>query len=122
MKSIFALLSTVALAAVALAAAVPAGSGGPEYKIVITDHKMVVTIPHGSNDFRQCYCLSNTLTATIYGKNGGVIQAYSSKNCSGGFQLIESNGELGNAQWVNSISFGPGGVKTSKPGNCPKYY
>ncbi|KAG0341942.1 hypothetical protein BG000_007492 [Podila horticola] len=122
MKSILALLSTAALASVSLAAVVPAGAGGPEYQIIITDHKMIQPITHGSNDFRQCYCLSNTLSATIYGKNGGLIQAYSSKNCSGGFQVIDSNGELSNAQWVNSISFGPGGVKTLKPGNCPKYY
>ncbi|KAF9981053.1 hypothetical protein BGZ65_004372 [Modicella reniformis] len=137
MKSIFALLSIGTLAAVSLAAAVPtavspttvvpatvvpAGPGGPQYKIMFTDHVMIQTLTHGSNDFRQCYCLSNTLSITIYGKGGGLIQAYSSNNCSGGYQVIGSDSELGNAQWVNSISFGPGGVNTLKPGDCPKYY
>ncbi|KAG0196732.1 hypothetical protein BGX28_009803 [Mortierella sp. GBA30] len=123
MKSIFTLLSTAALASISLASVVPAGAGGPEYKILIGNNAgKGVYLTHGSNDFRQCYCLSNTLTVNIKGYNGGLIQVYGSKDCSGGFQVVGSDSQLDNAQWVNSVVFGPGGVKTLKPGNCPKYY
>lgn len=53
---------------------------------------------------------------------GGLIQAYASKDCKGGFQVVGSHTQLDNAQWVNSVSIGPGGVKTKKPSSCPKYY
>jgi len=123
MKSILALLSAAALASVSLAAVVPAGSGKPFYRILVGNNAgLGYYLDHGSNDFRQCYCLSNTLTVNIKGFGGGLIQAYGSKDCKGGFQVVGPNDQLDNAQWVNSVTFGPGGVKILKPGNCPKYY
>ncbi|GJJ74120.1 hypothetical protein EMPS_06478 [Entomortierella parvispora] len=143
MKSIFALLSTVALASLSLAAAVPAA---PTATFAITkgsDASHVSPMGPGSNKFqvtayqsnghglgflvfggRTCVCLANVVTSSLDGSNGGVIQVYGSNDCSGGFQTMDSNGHLGNAEWVNSVSFGVGGVAAGKfqNGECPIWY
>ena len=71
---------------------------------------------------RTCFCLTKTQTATITGQNGGDIRAFSSADCTGNFETIDSSSRLTNAQWVNSISFGASGVASVGPDNfCPNW-
>ncbi|KAG0046622.1 hypothetical protein BGZ83_008229 [Gryganskiella cystojenkinii] len=72
---------------------------------------------------RWCECLSNTQTARIQGENGGVIKLFSSTDCTGNYDTLGSNSEVGNAQWVNSISFGNGAIKSTQwPNGCPNLF
>ena len=76
----------------------------------------------GAIDTRFCACVKNTQTGFIKGVNGGDIKLFSSNDCTGNFQTLESNGEAKNAQWVNSFSYGKSGIPSSGPFGCPDYY
>ncbi|KAF9150315.1 hypothetical protein BG015_007886 [Linnemannia schmuckeri] len=106
------LLSVVACASVVLA----------QYQVKICDNtcrrKYKFNTP---NNLRACICLRSTQTGTIEGNNGGLIRIFSSNDCTGDFKEISPNGIRHNAQWVNSMSFGPPGSSRS-PGTCPAYY
>ncbi|KAF9132184.1 hypothetical protein KI688_011849 [Linnemannia hyalina] len=106
------LLSAVACASVALA----------EYKLQICDNtcKRVHTFKT-PNNIRPCICLASTQTGTIGGIGGGDIKLFQSIDCTGNFQKIGPNAGISNAQWVNSVSFGPSGSSRS-PGTCPNWY
>jgi len=76
-----------------------------------------------SNDNqRTCYCLTNTQTASIRDANGGDIKVFSTSDCTGNYGT-PSNGIVNNAQWVNSISFGKGGIPSqNSPWGCANFY
>ncbi|KAF9096609.1 hypothetical protein BGX29_008517 [Mortierella sp. GBA35] len=72
---------------------------------------------------RACWCVRNTQTGSIKGVNGGNIKLFSSSDCTGNYQTIESNGIAKNTQWVNSFSMGASGVPSDGPdGHCPNWY
>ena len=76
-----------------------------------------------SNADRACWCIKNTQTGTIKGVSGGTIKLFSSNDCTGNFQTIGSDGQVSNAQWVNSFSMGASNVPSSGPnGYCPNWY
>lgn len=111
-KFLVLLLSTVACASVALA--------DPGVKITNDNGSQSKTLTTPSN-VRSCVCLASTQTATIQGVNGGTIRVFSSVDCTGAYDTISTNGKISNAQWVNSISWGPSGSSLS-PGTCPNWY
>ncbi|KAF9114345.1 hypothetical protein BGX30_006627, partial [Mortierella sp. GBA39] len=68
-----------------------------------------LTIPNGE---RWCYCLSKTQTAIIYDNGGGSTKLFSTSDCTGNYAM--GTGETTyNAQWVNSVSFGPEGIPST---------
>ncbi|KAF9920695.1 hypothetical protein FBU30_009381 [Linnemannia zychae] len=68
-----------------------------------------LTIPNGE---RWCYCLSKTQTAVIKDIGGGSTFLFSSSDCTGNYAI--GTGETTyNAQWVNSMSFGAGGIPST---------
>ncbi|KAG0372656.1 hypothetical protein BGX24_012755 [Mortierella sp. AD032] len=70
---------------------------------------------------RYCYCVRDTQTGSVEGVNGGVIRLFSTSDCTGNFQTIGSNEKIYNTQWVNSFSYGAGGIASGGPGsrcNC----
>ncbi|KAG0046671.1 hypothetical protein BGZ83_008124 [Gryganskiella cystojenkinii] len=70
---------------------------------------------------RYCYCLRNTQTNTITGKNGGDIKLFSKSDCTGNFATLGSNSQQNNAQWVNSVSFGESGIPSGSSDYCPNW-
>lgn len=58
---------------------------------------------------RQCACLTNTQTAQIENISGGTVKTFSSSDCTGNYGTISLGSTINNAQWVNSVSFGPSG-------------
>ncbi|KAF9301780.1 hypothetical protein BGZ74_006273 [Mortierella antarctica] len=106
------LLSAAACASVAYA----------EYKVQICNNgcQKVHTFKT-PNNIRPCICLASTQTATIGGIDGGIIKVFQSNNCRGNYQTIPSNKAIENAQWVNSMSFGPSGSSLD-PGPCGDWY
>jgi hypothetical protein len=71
---------------------------------------------------RWCVCVRNTQTGFIEGVNGGLIKLFSSSDCTGNYDTIGSNEKVGNANWVNSFSFGRSGISSNNPnGVCPNY-
>ncbi|KAG0025371.1 hypothetical protein BGZ81_007208 [Podila clonocystis] len=71
---------------------------------------------------RQCVCLKNTQTASIRGQSGGVIKLFSTNDCTGNYQTLGSDKTANNAQWVNSASWGKGGISSSNPNGCPNFF
>ncbi|KAG0352996.1 hypothetical protein BG005_007627 [Podila minutissima] len=71
---------------------------------------------------RQCYCLTNTQSAYIRGVNGGDIKLFSSDDCTGSYSTLESDEEVGEAHWVNSVSFGASGSSKDPNGYCPNWH
>lgn len=71
---------------------------------------------------RECLCLKNTQTATITGASAGTIRLFSSNDCTGNYQTIYDDDQIGNAYWVNSVSWGESGVPSHGPNGCPNYY
>jgi len=72
------------------------------------------------HDARWCECLSNTQTAKIRAENAGVVRLFSSTDCPGKFQTLGSDDTIENAQWVNSVSWGKGGIPSQQWDNgCP---
>ncbi|KAK5807785.1 hypothetical protein F5H01DRAFT_352585 [Linnemannia elongata] len=106
------LLSAAACASIALA----------DYAVQIcdTDCNRVHTFRTPSN-IRPCICLASTQTGTIGDINGGDIKVFQSIDCTGNYQVIKPGKAISNAQWVNSMSFGPSGSSRS-PGTCPDWY
>ncbi|KAG0332894.1 hypothetical protein BG000_009646 [Podila horticola] len=106
------LLSAAACASVAYA----------EYAVQICNNgcKKVHTFKT-PNNIRPCICLASTQTATIGDINGGDIKVFQSADCTGNFQKIPRNEAINNAQWVNSMSFGPSG-SSRDPGPCGDWY
>ncbi|KAG0089641.1 hypothetical protein BGZ93_000014 [Podila epicladia] len=74
-----------------------------------------------TSSIRPCICLASTQTATIGGINGGDIKVFRSTDCTGSYQKIGPNEGINNAQWVNSMSFGPSG-SSREPGPCGNWY
>ncbi|KAF9213581.1 hypothetical protein CPC16_006158 [Podila verticillata] len=58
---------------------------------------------------RWCYCLSKTQTSKIDGRSAGDVKLFSTTDCTGNYAT--GTGKVtSNAQWVNSVSFGKGGI------------
>ncbi|KAG0045720.1 hypothetical protein BGZ83_009031 [Gryganskiella cystojenkinii] len=108
----FTLLSAFACASVAFA----------DYGVKISNNSGAKSLKFTTpNNIRPCICLASTQTATIQGVNGGDIKVFQKADCTGNYQIISPNGNIKNAQWVNSISFGPSG-SSRDPGTCPDWY
>ncbi|KAG0227470.1 hypothetical protein BGW41_003795 [Actinomortierella wolfii] len=74
-------------------------------------------------DWRFCYCLSKTQTATIDGRYGGDVKLFSKSDCTGNY--ANGSGKVTkNAQWVNSVSFGVSNKPSEFGGGeqCSQYY
>ncbi|KAG0294843.1 hypothetical protein BGZ97_004961 [Linnemannia gamsii] len=71
---------------------------------------------------RYCYCVRDTQTGSIEGVNGGVIRLFSSSDCTGNYQTIGSDERIYNTQWVNSFSYGAGGIASGGPGPRCNWY
>ncbi|OAQ24798.1 hypothetical protein K457DRAFT_129505 [Linnemannia elongata AG-77] len=72
---------------------------------------------------RNCVCVKNVQTYRIYSDSFCNARAFSSSDCTGNFQTITSTDHpIGNAQWVNTISFGKAGISSSGPSGCPNWY
>ncbi|KAF9321666.1 hypothetical protein BG003_000549 [Podila horticola] len=76
----------------------------------------------GCYDERICYCVANVQTGTIRGIDGGNIKLFSNSDCTGNYDILGSNGQVSNTQWVNSISFGRSGISSVGPWGCPDWY
>ncbi|KAG0090810.1 hypothetical protein BGZ93_010601 [Podila epicladia] len=75
-----------------------------------------------ARNYRFCYCLSKTQTATIDGTIGGNVKLFSKSDCTGSFS--DGSGKVTkNAQWVNSVSFGVSGMESEYGGGdqCNQY-
>lgn len=59
---------------------------------------------------RICRCFEGTQTAKIVNTNGGTVKAFSTTDCTGNYDTIAAGSSISNAQWVNSVSFGPSGT------------
>ncbi|KAG0332614.1 hypothetical protein BG004_001168 [Podila humilis] len=70
---------------------------------------------------RACVCLKNTQTNSITTTNGGVVRLFASNDCTGSYSTIGSNFELRPAHWVNSASWGKGGIPSTGPYGCPNW-
>jgi hypothetical protein len=67
---------------------------------------------------RKCLCLQGTTTSQIGQSTGsGSVKVFSTTDCTGNYEVIPENSYINNAQWVNSISYGPGGSSVMY-GNC----
>ncbi|KAF9903596.1 hypothetical protein EC991_003508 [Linnemannia zychae] len=100
-KSIVLLLALAIYANVALAAT---------YRIDFWNNDKSRSASMGFNEGRSCACMKNTQTGTIKGVNGGLIRLFRSTDCTGDYDILGSNSQLNNANWVNSISFGQAGI------------
>ncbi|KAK3814563.1 MAG: hypothetical protein JOS17DRAFT_760787 [Linnemannia elongata] len=105
------LLSAVACASIVYA----------EYQVQICDNTCNRKHTFKTTNIRPCICLASTQTGTIGGINGGDIKVFASTDCTGNYQQLKPNQGISNAQWVNSVSFGPSGSSLS-PGTCPDWY
>jgi hypothetical protein len=91
------------------------------YIHIYNDAGTETTIYDGCNE-RVCVCLENTQSAKICGDNGGTIKLFSSTDCSGSYGTLGSNSCTTGAQWVNSISFGPGTGSSKDTSGCPNFF
>ena len=66
---------------------------------------------------RICQCLSGTQTNKIENTAGGLVRVFSTTDCTGNYDTIAAGSTISNAQWVNSVSFGPSGT-SYVVGNC----
>lgn len=68
---------------------------------------------------RVCHCVKNVNTHKVYPWHEGVTKLFSTTDCTGNYQTI--TGMVENAEWVNSVSFGPSGISQG-PWGCPSDY
>ncbi|KAI9307063.1 hypothetical protein BJ944DRAFT_238194 [Cunninghamella echinulata] len=69
---------------------------------------------------RVCHCLKNVNTHKIYpATTAGVFRLFSTTDCTGNYQTMTAM--VDNAEWVNSVSFGPSGTSVG-PWGCPSTY
>jgi hypothetical protein len=66
---------------------------------------------------RVCQCLSGTQTNKIKNTSGGLVRVFSTTDCTGSYETIAAGSTISNAQWVDSVSFGPSGT-SYVVGNC----
>ncbi|KAG0379749.1 hypothetical protein BGX24_011861 [Mortierella sp. AD032] len=102
-------LSSTAYAGATYAWAMISNTGGS------MDHVFQVPV-----DQRKCFCVKNVQTATIYSDSESNTRVFSSSDCTGNFQALGEG--ISNAQWVNSISLGKSGIRSSGPSGCPNWY
>ncbi|KAF9165371.1 hypothetical protein DFQ26_000237 [Actinomortierella ambigua] len=108
-----------------------ASSAAAMYKVELhhaTDSSKWVEL-YTHDNTRICFCTRDVQTGWIKGNNGGVIKLFKSNDCTGAYSTIGSNERINGATWVNSISFGKGGISSDGPskdpsGNvyCPNWY
>ncbi|CAO3566289.1 unnamed protein product [Mortierella alpina] len=65
---------------------------------------------------RQCACVKNVNTHTIYKGVSASTKVFKSADCTGAYSEVTSS--ITNAEWANSISFGPTG-NSQGPYSCP---
>ncbi|KAF9969736.1 hypothetical protein BGZ73_007761, partial [Actinomortierella ambigua] len=104
------LLSALCIAQAALAEA---------YSLHISNNDASKDFTFEFDDDRICYCLKDTQTAKIDGRNGGDVKLFSSNNCKGDYTSGSGKVTYG-AQWVNSVSFGKSGIASRGPGKSCK--
>lgn len=93
-----------------------------EYTVELKNNAGTAVYIHSNDNQRTCYCLTNTQTASIRDINGGSIRVFSKSDCTGNYGTT-TNGVVDNAQWVNSISFGKGGISSQdSPWGCANFY
>ncbi|KAJ2956750.1 hypothetical protein NQZ79_g7411 [Umbelopsis isabellina] len=67
---------------------------------------------------RKCLCLKGTTTWQIGQSTGaGTVKMFSTTDCTGNYEVVPTNSYISNAQWVNSISYGPSG-SSAMYGDC----
>ncbi|KAG0293395.1 hypothetical protein BGZ96_002863 [Linnemannia gamsii] len=110
------------LKSIVLLATLATGALAADYFALISNNDgakwTFLDVPSGS---RYCFCLKDTQTARIDGGNGGDVKLFSTTDCTGNY----ANGKkvTDNAQWVNSISLGASGKKSTwGAGKSCKWY
>ncbi|KAF9572711.1 hypothetical protein EC968_009526 [Mortierella alpina] len=68
---------------------------------------------------RQCACVKNVNTKTIYKGVSASTKVFKSSDCTGAYSEVK--GSITNAEWAGSISFGPKG-NSKGPYGCPRNY
>lgn len=66
---------------------------------------------------RVCSCMSGTQTDQISYDISGSLRLFSTTDCTGAYETVTS-GTVHNAEWVNSISFGPSGTSYMDGDGC----
>ncbi|ORX46494.1 hypothetical protein DM01DRAFT_1339496 [Hesseltinella vesiculosa] len=81
-----------------------------EYWLDVRDDKMPQHYEFYTKDVRKCICLRTKRSDRIDNLGGGDVKVFSSSDCTGNYASIKEGGEIKNARWVNSASFGPKGT------------
>ncbi|KAF9953637.1 hypothetical protein BGZ72_005269, partial [Mortierella alpina] len=92
---------------------------GAYSEVTYRDKRRQVHYIANYSPYRQCACVKNVNTHTIYKGVSSSTKVFRSSDCTGAYSEVKSS--ITNAEWANSISFGPKGPSKG-PYGCPKDY
>ncbi|KAF9163768.1 hypothetical protein DFQ26_002143 [Actinomortierella ambigua] len=82
----------------------------------------VTLAPRHPGGFRNCFCLTNSDVVSMTSRNVSNLKLYLSNDCTGQSQPGPSTGNIPNAGWANSVSYGTFPPKNPRPSTCPNYF
>ncbi|KAK3830132.1 MAG: hypothetical protein JOS17DRAFT_197830 [Linnemannia elongata] len=90
------------------------------YYVAIWNNALKNTELMVTRDRRRCVCLKNTQTYRIMNFSQSDVKLFRSTDCTGNYDTVE--GDIYDAQWVNSMSWGKSGIPSEDPDSCPNYF